>query len=634
MTPNIATRKLRAILSADAKDYSRLMRSDELATVRTLTRYRSMITELVSKYQGRVVDSPGDNLLAEFASVVHAVQCGFEIQDSLQTENAKLSEDRRMEFRIGINLGDVIQEGERIYGDGVNVAARMESLAEPGGICVSSSAYDQIEHKFAFGCEYIGEQTVKNISTPIRAYRLARDETGQGCTINPQVQKSSHRLLYAVVFGLLILSVGSFLAWNIYQHQATASIESASMDQMALPLPDKPSIVVLPFKNISGDEKDGLIARGLTEDIITTLSRVPELFVIASASSFAYEGKKVKVSQVSEELGVRYVLDGSLQRSKDRLRFNVQLVDAVAGNQIWADRFNRPVRDLFALQDDIVRRILIELQVRLIEGEHARIYSRKAKNLDAWLLFAQANHEGYKFTRAGMSRARELYEAARKIDPNWAQPLEGLSWTYWYEARMGWTEDREEWMRKGIELAEKAVEWAPEEPGGYKALGNLALSKRDYDQAIAYREKALKLAPNDFSCLWGLGGVLYKAGEPERAIGILKKAMRLNPSKMVALLWTMADAQVVAGQYEDAIITSNEAAAHQPESMYPHIFLAAAYSAVGRLEEARTEAARLLEINPKFTVSAWMKSRLLKDPADTEKYASLLLKAGLPENTK
>jgi adenylate cyclase len=634
MTPNIATRKLRAILSADAKDYSRLMRSDELATVRTLTRYRSMITELVSKYQGRVVDSPGDNLLAEFASVVHAVQCGFEIQDSLQTENAKLSEDRRMEFRIGINLGDVIQEGERIYGDGVNVAARMESLAEPGGICVSSSAYDQIEHKFAFGCEYIGEQTVKNISTPIRAYRLARDETGQGCTINPQVQKSSHRLLYAVVFGLLILSVGSFLAWNIYQHQATASIESASMDQMALPLPDKPSIVVLPFKNISGDEKDGLIARGLTEDIITTLSRVPELFVIASASSFAYEGKKVKVSQVSEELGVRYVLDGSLQRSKDRLRFNVQLVDAVAGNQIWADRFNRPVRDLFALQDDIVRRILVELQVRLIEGEHARIYSRKAKNLDAWLLFAQANHEGYKFTRAGMSRARELYEAARKIDPNWAQPLEGLSWTYWYEARMGWTEDREEWMRKGIELAEKAVEWAPEEPGGYKALGNLALSKRDYDQAIAYREKALKLAPNDFSCLWGLGGVLYKAGEPERAIGILKKAMRLNPSKMVALLWTMADAQVVAGQYEDAIITSNEAAAHQPESMYPHIFLAAAYSAVGRLEEARTEAARLLEINPKFTVSAWMKSRLLKDPADTEKYASLLLKAGLPENTK
>jgi adenylate cyclase len=220
MTPNIVTRKLRAILSADAKDYSRLMRSDEEATVNTLTHYRSMIIELVSKYQGRVVDSPGDNILAEFSSVVHAVQCGFEIQDSLQTENAELSEDRRMEFRIGINLGDVIQEGERIYGDGVNVAARMESLAEPGGICISGSAYDQVEHKFAFGCEHIGEQTVKNISTPIRAYRLARDETGQGCTISPQVKKLSHRILYAVVFGLLILFAGGFFTWTIYRHQA------------------------------------------------------------------------------------------------------------------------------------------------------------------------------------------------------------------------------------------------------------------------------------------------------------------------------------------------------------------------------------------------------------------------------
>jgi len=632
MTEDLTKRKLSAIVSADAKDYSRLMRSDEEATVRTLTRYRSVIAGLVSRYQGRVVDSPGDNILAEFASVVHAVQCSFDIQALLQAENAKLSEDRRMEFRIGINLGDVIQEGKRIYGDGVNVAARMESLAEAGGICVSGSAYDQIENKFGFGCEYLGEQKVKNISTAIRVYRLTPDGAGQECTIGIQVRKSSKRLVFAVLLGLLILSVGSFLAWTIYQHQATASIESASVDQMAMPLPDKPSIAVLPFKNLSGDEKDGLIAKGLTEDIITALSKIQELFVIASASSFAYEGKTVTIRQVSEDLGVRYILDGSIQRSKDRLRFTVRLVDAVAGNQMWADRFDRTIEDLFVLQDDIVRRILVELQVRLTEGEHARIYSRKTQNLDAWLLFVQANHEGFKFTRTGMSRARELYEAARKIDPNWAQPLEGLSWTYWYEARMGWTEDREEWMRKGIELAEKAVEWAPEEPGGYKALGNLALSKRDYDQAIAYREKALNLAPNDFTSLWGLGGVLYKAGEPERAINILKRAMRLNPSKMVALLWTMADAQVVAGQYGDAIITSNEAASRQPDSMYPHIFLAAAYSAVGRQEEARTEADKVLKINPKFTVSAWMKSRLLKNPTDTERYANILVKAGLPEN--
>ena len=376
------------------------------------------------------------------------------------------------------------------------------------------------------------------------------------------------------------------------------------------------------------------MAKGLTEDIITALSRVPDLFVIASASSLAYEGKTVKISQVSEELGVRYVLDGSLQRSKDRLRFNIRLVDAVAGNQLWADRFDRQVEDLFVLQDDIVRRILVELQVRLTVGEFARIASRKSQNLDAWLLWTQGLHEGWQLTREGMARARVLFEAARMKDPNWVRPLVGLSWTYWYEARLGWTDNYDEWMRKGVELAERAVEWAPDQPGGYQMLGMLALSRRDYEQAITYREKALALAPDDYVVLLGLGSVLYKAGEPERAIGILKKALRKNPLKAVVLLWSIGDAQVVAGHYEDAIETANLAAARQPDSMYPHISLAAAYSAVGRLEEARTEAARLLQINPQFNVSAWMKSRLLKNPEDEERYANLLLAAGLPEKPK
>ena len=529
MTEGLINRKLSAILSADVKGYSRLMRSDEEATVRTLTGYRSVIAELVSKYQGRIVDSPGDNVLAEFASVVHAVQCGFDIQTSLQSENARLSEDRRMEFRIGINLGDVIQEGKRIYGDGVNVAARMESLAEAGGICVSGSAYDQIENKFAFGCEYIGEQTVKNISTPIRVYRLTRDEAGQGCAIRTQARKLSNRLIFAVVLGLLLFSVGGFMVWNSYKRQATVSVEAASLDKMAYPLPEKPSVAVLPFKNLSGNENDGLIAKGLTEDIITALSRVPELFVIASASSFAYEGKTVKISQVSEELGVRYILDGSVQRSKDRLRFTVQLVDAVAGHQLWADRFDRKAEDLFVLQDDIVRKILVELQVKLTDGEFARIHSRKTKNLDAWLLLNQGLHEGLKYTREGMSRARELFEEARKKDPNWERPLVGLSWTYWYEARMGWTDERDEWIRKSSELAEKAVEWAPEEPGGYQMLGMLALSNRDYDRALSYRKKAYVLAPNDYLVILGLGSVLYKSGEPKKATDVLSKAARQNP---------------------------------------------------------------------------------------------------------
>ena len=444
------------------------------------------------------------------------------------------------------------------------------------------------------------------------------------------IGRISRKTSIVALIGLVIIAA-SLIGWIVYLQQSV-KIEAASREQMAYPLPDKPSVAVLPFKNLSGDEKDGLIAKGLTEDIITALSKVQELFVIASASSFAYEGKTVKISQVSEELGVRYILDGSVQRSKDRLRVTAQLVDSVAGHQLWADRFDRTAEDLFVLQDDLVRRIIVELQVKLTEGESARFYSRKTQNLDAWLLLRQGFHEGFKLTREGMARARELFQDAHEKDLDWARPLAGLSWTYWYPARLGWADDPDEWMRIGLELAEKAVEMAPDEPGGYQMLGQLALSKRDYEQAIAYREKALTLAPNDYAVLSGFGAILYKAGKPEQAIDILKRAMRLNPSKMVYLMWSLAEAQLVAGHYEDAIETSKRALARQPDHVIPHIHLTAAYDAVGRLEEAQAEAAKVLQIDPKFTVSAWMKSRLLKNPADTERYANLLLKASLPEN--
>jgi len=631
-------RKLSAILSADVQGYSRLMRSDEGATVLTLTKYQALITKIVRDYQGRVVDSPGDNILAEFASVVHAVQCGFDIQSSLQTENEKLHEDRKMEFRIGINLGDVIQDGNRIYGDGVNVAARMESLAEPGGICVSGSAYDQIENKFAFGCEYLGEQTVKNIPTPIRVYRLKRDEAGQGCKISTEDKKSLNYRTIFILVCILIFIAGSYFGWSIYRDSKTEQVDSSTANLTTLPLPEKPSIAVLPFKNLSTNEKDSLIARGLTEDIIAALSKVQELLVIASASSSAYAANSVKISQVSKELGVRYILDGSIQRSDERLRFIVQLVDATSGQQLWTEKFDRTVDDLFVLQDELVRRILVELQVKLTAGEFARVASRKTQNLDAWLLFSQGLHEGFKFTREGMSNARKHFEKAREKDPNWARPLVGLSWVYWNESRSGWTDSRDVWIRKGIELAEKAVELAPEEPGGYQMLGMLALSTKSpgrskrYDRAIAYREKALALAPNDFLVVWGYGSVLYKAGQAEQGIETLKRAIRLNPSKPIGLSWTLAEAQLVAKRYNDVIETSINSIERKPDAIYPHVFLTAAYSAVGRLEAAQIEADKVLQIDPKFTVTAWMRSRLLKNLEDEETYANLLLKGGLPEN--
>jgi len=632
MTEERANRKLRAILSADAVGYSRLMQEDEASTIRSVEDSKRLMSELIGQFKGRVVDAPGDNLLAEFASVVDATDCAVKIQKELKTKSAELPDNRQLKFRIGVNLGDVVQEADRIYGDGVNIAARIEGLADPGGICISRNVYEHVKNKVALGYEYLGEHTVKNISETVRVYRVLMEPGDAGKVIGEKrfIGRISRKTSIVALIGLVIIAA-SLIGWIVYLQQSV-KIEAASLDQMAYPLPDKPSVAVLPFKNLSGDEKDGLIAKGLTEDIITALSRVQELFVIASASSFAYEGKTVKISQVSEELGVRYILDGSVQRSKDRLRFTVQLVDAVAGHQLWADRFDHKAEDLFVLQDDIVRKILVELQVKLTDGEFARIHSRKTKNLDAWLLLNQGLHEGLKYTREGMSRARELFEEARKKDPNWERPLVGLSWTYWYEARMGWTDERDEWIRKSSELAEKAVEWAPEEPGGYQMLGMLALSNRDYGRALSYRKKAYALAPNDYFVILGLGSVLYKSGEPKKATDVLSKAARQNPNHPVVLTWAIAEANLVAEDYEAAIETSIQAIARQPDAVMPHTFLAAAYSALGLTDEAQTEAAKVLQLNPNFIVSAWMKSRLLKDPADTERYANLLLKAGLPEN--
>jgi TolB-like protein/class 3 adenylate cyclase len=335
-------RKLTAILSADVKGYSRLMGEDEEATVRTITAHRKVITSVIQKYRGRVVDSPGDNILAEFVSVVDAVQSAVEIQEVVRAKNDELPEDRRMEFRIGINLGDVIQEGERIYGDGVNIAARVEGLAEPGGICISGSAYEQIENKLALGYDYIGEHTVKNIVKPIRVYKVPTGpETLQKVTEEKRLAPGWQRAALAVVIAILVVA-GGVAIWKSYRPPTSPPTEVASVEKMAFPLPDKPSIAVLPFNNLSGDPEQEYFSDGLTEEIITALSKVPEVFVIARNSVFTYKGKPVKVNQVAEELGVRYVLEGSVRKAGDDIRITAQLIDALSGHHLWAERYGLP----------------------------------------------------------------------------------------------------------------------------------------------------------------------------------------------------------------------------------------------------------------------------------------------------
>ena len=385
-------RKLTAILSADVKGYSRLMGEDEEATVRTITAHRKVITSVIEKYRGRVVDSPGDNILAEFVSVVDAVQSAVEIQEVIRAKNAELPEERKMEFRIGVNLGDVIQEGERIYGDGVNIAARVEGLADPGGICISGSAYEQIENKLALGYDYIGEHTVKNIVKPIRVYKVpTRPETLQKVTEEKRPAPGWLKAAVAVVVALLVVA-GGVAIWKASRPPTSPPMETASVEKMAFPLPDKPSIAVLPFDNLSGDPEQEYFSDGMTEQIITGLSKLSSLFVIARNSTFAYKGKPVKIQQVSEELGVRYVLEGSVQKSGDRVRITAQLIDAIKGNHLWSETYDRELKDIFALQDNITQNILSSLQVKLTLGEQARVWAGGTENLQAYLKYLSLIH--------------------------------------------------------------------------------------------------------------------------------------------------------------------------------------------------------------------------------------------------
>ena len=621
-------RKLTAILSADVKGYSLLMRDNEEETVRTIMAFREVIGSIVRKHRGEVVDSPGDNIMAEFASVVDAVRSAVEIQKELKVRNAELAENRRMEFRIGINLGDVIYDGERIYGDGVNVAARMESLAEAGGICVSGSAYDQIENKLAFGCEYLGEQTVKNISTPIRVYRLTGDETGPECTVKTPARKSSTRLIYAAVIGLLIILIGGFFAWNMIRRPASGSLEIASVEKMAFPLPDKPSIAVLPFDNMTGDPKQEFFTDGFTEQIITSLSKISSLFVISRKSTFFYKGKPVKVQQVSKELGVRYVLEGSIQKSGDRVRIDVQLIDAISDRHVWAESYDRDLKDIFALQNEVILKIASALQVNLTSGEQTRVWAEGTKSLEAYLKLMQSREYRYKGNRASYALAQRMAEEAIALDPKYAEAYAMLGAIYYFKMFFGTTRP-EEVVPKATELTQKALALNGSLADAHSSLGILYWYSGRYDEGIAEADRAIELDPNSAYAYYALGFLLRMAGKPKEAIPVIQKALRLEP--MAPDIWNrqLALDYFQSGDCKQAIATCEKGLKRQPNHLISRVISAAVYGACGREAEARKEATEVLRINPKFTVESFMRKTPYKNPSDRDRVSQGLRKAGL-----
>jgi TolB-like protein/class 3 adenylate cyclase len=422
-------RKLTAILSADVEGYSRLMDQDEEATIRTLTAYRSAITDIVQQHRGRVVDTPGDNILAEFTSIVDAVNCSVKIQRDLAHRNDKLPPEHKMEFRIGVNVGDVVEEKDRIYGDGVNIAARVEGMAEAGGICVTGRAYSQVKNKLELGYEYLGEQSVKNIAEPVRVYKVLMEPEAAGKVIGEKkfLGKISRRSAIAAITILIVVAAG-LAGWNFYLRQSKR-VEPASLDKMAFPLPEKPSIAVLPFDNMSGDPEQNYIADGFTENIITGLSQIPEMFVIARTSVFTYKGKPVKIKQVSEELGVKFVLEGSIQQAGGRLRVNAQLIDALKGHHLWAERYDRELKDLFKLQDEITIKILSTLHVKLVSSGEGIIWGR-TDSFEAWSHNVKGWNSFDQYTKEGNLKAREHHEQALKLDPDYGAAWELLAWTH------------------------------------------------------------------------------------------------------------------------------------------------------------------------------------------------------------
>jgi adenylate cyclase len=629
MSEEQAKRKLAAILSADAKDYSRLMEDDEEATVQTITAYRELMVNQIRNQNGRVVDAKGDNLLAEFASVVDAVRCAVEIQNELKVRNDELPENRKMEFRIGVNLGDVIEEGETIYGDGVNIAARLEALAERGGICISGTAYDQIAKKLSLGYEYLGEQTVKNIEKPVRVYRVLMEPEAAGKVIGEKrlLGRTSRRVAITAII-ILIVVAGGLAAWNFYLYQSKR-VEPASLDKMAFPLPDDPSIAVMPFDNMSGDPKQDYFSDGLSDHIITSLSKVPHLFVIARNSTFTYKGKPVKVQKVAEELGVRYVLEGSVQKTGERIRVTAQLIDAIKGHHLWAESYNRELTDIFKVQDEITMEIVKALQVELTVGEKARIMGKGTDNLEAYQKTMLAMEELQRISKDGNILARKLAEEAIDLDPEYATPHRIASWTHFNDARFGWSQSRPKSFKRAVELAQKAIDIDDSDAGAYSLIGMLNLFRRQYERAIAEGERAISISPNGANYNAILAMIYTWSGRPEEAIELIKKAMRISPIYPAWFLYYLGLNSRLTGQYDQSIEALKSSMKRNPEDIRPYTELVIVYSQLEQSEETEALVAEILKKRPNFSLKKYAKSRFYKDPEELKRELNALRKAGL-----
>jgi adenylate cyclase len=622
-------RKLAAIFHADVKGYSRLMGEDEEDTLQTLTVYLEVMTALIATCRGRVVGTEGDAVLAEFASVVDAVRCAVKVQEALKEKNNALPDNRKMEFRIGINLGDVLEEGDQIYGDGVNIAARIESLADGGGISISDTVHDQIVDKISLGYEYQGEQAVKNIKKPVKIYRVLLDPESAGKKRRQKKQPPRRWLLASLVFMCVMgIVAGKIFMRHKTTHPTLPLVETVTQEKMAIPLPEKPSIAVLPFVNMSDDAAQTYFSDGMTDDLITDLSKISGLLVIARNSVFAYKGRNVKVDQISRELGVRYVLEGSVRKVGEHIRINAQLIDATTGGHVWAERYDRNLKDIFALQDEVTGKIVQALVVNLTKDEEKRLVRKGTHSIDAYDYTLRGADHFLRFTKADNEAARQMFKHAIELDPKYAKAYSMLGWSYWMAWVFEWSRDPQS-LDRALELAQQALVLDESLSSGLALVGKIYLWEKQYDLAIAELKKITVLNPNYADGIAGLGEALHFAGNPDEAITMYKKAIRLNPIPPVWYFHGLGSAYFLTGQYGRAIAALQRVLNRNPNFWPAHIYLAASYSEINETEKARAAVAEVLRLVPGISLENSKTKLPYKDPAVLKRLFRALAEAGL-----
>jgi TolB-like protein/class 3 adenylate cyclase len=588
VTEDRVNRRLAAILAGDVAGYSRLMGVDEEETLRQLKSHRrDLVDPKIAEHRGRIVKTTGDGMLVEFVSVVDAVRCAVDIARGMIERNSTVPADRRIEFRVGINVGDIMSDGDDIFGDGVNVAARLEALAEPGGIMVSRVVYEQVRDKLNFGFEDMGEQTVKNIARPISMHRVSLSESAPVVVVSPS-------------------GVGG---------KVDAS--------------DRPSIAVLPFDNISGDPEQEYFADGISEDIITGLSKLRWFFVIARNSSFAYKGKAVDVKRAARELGVRYMLEGSVRKGGNRVRITAQLIDASTGNHIWADRYDGELTDVFELQDEITRKVVAAIEPKLLEAEAVRSRARSPEDLRAWDLVMQANSVFWRMTKADIDAAIDMLRKATELYPDYAPAQSMLAFALLFRAIPAGA-FRSQDVRDALPLASRAAELDDSDPWAHLALGWAALLMRRTEMAVEEYQRALNINPN-FAAAHGHLGMAYGLDDqPDKAIVHLEQATRISPHDPQTFLFNtnLAIAHYVAGRYAEAVAFGRKAVQQRPGFTPGLRIYSASLAQTGQIEEARATLDQLRSLQPEISIS-WIEENIPYKPQAMAKLVAGLCKAGL-----